>query len=132
MEQAAETHAKPPPVRNVHKIEPIQPSGCLKLAPTISLGEINVAKRASATARLKIRTFMGVLRFLKRCRKISILNHFFISESSVGRKHEGFGFGLDNITTKYLRSFKQELLNDLLRLIIDNCDDSIRFQFFFR
>ena len=52
MEQAAATHPKPPPVMNVHKIELIQPSGCLKLAPTISLGEINAAKRASATARL--------------------------------------------------------------------------------
>lgn len=84
MEQAAATHPKPPPVMYVHKIELIQPSGCLKLAPTISLGEINAAKRASATARLKIRTFMGVLRYKQICTKISIINNSFIPERSVG------------------------------------------------
>lgn len=85
MEQAAATHPKPPPVMNVHKIELIQPSGCLKLAPTISLGEINAAKRASATARLKIRTFMVVLRDKQICTKITILLIIlFIPERSVG------------------------------------------------
>lgn len=84
MEQAAATHPKPPPVMNVHKIELIQPSGCLKLAPTISLGEINAAKRASATARLKIRTFMGVLRDKQICTKISIINYSFYPREECG------------------------------------------------
>ena len=61
IEVIAETHAKFPPVTNLHKTAPFNPPGWFILRLTIIFGVINAAKRASATPRLKIRIFMDVL-----------------------------------------------------------------------